>query len=212
MRTGASTLTNRLLLCGAIAGPLFILALLVESYAVPGFDQRHDLISLLSLGPWGFVQITNFVLAGGLNLLYAVGLWRRLHPGPSGTLAPILVGIYGLGLVVVGVLTTDPANKFPPGSIAPNEPSWHGAIHAVGALIVFVSDAVALAAFIRHFLASAEVRWALYGGASSILMLALFFIAFTSPDVMARFVDAALLVGWMGTSIIAMKLLAAPGR
>jgi hypothetical protein len=45
-------LTSKLLLCGAIAGPLFLLTLLIQDYTVPGFDPRLDLLSLLSLGDW----------------------------------------------------------------------------------------------------------------------------------------------------------------
>jgi len=77
------SLTRLLLLCGAIAGPLFLLILLIQDYTRPGFNRRLDMLSLLSLGDWGWVQIINFVLAGVLNLLYAAGLWRRLHPGPG---------------------------------------------------------------------------------------------------------------------------------
>lgn len=128
------SLTRILLLCGAIAGPFFLFIWLVQDYTRPGFDPRLDLLSLLSLGDWGWVQIANFILAGVLNLLYAVGLWRRLHPGRGGTRGPILIGAYGLGLIVVGIFRTDPANGFPPGVPAATQPSWHGDIHALGAL------------------------------------------------------------------------------
>jgi Protein of unknown function (DUF998) len=202
------TVTTRvLLLGGAVAGPLFVLTVLVQSYTVPGFDPRLDHLSLLSLGPWGFVQIANFVVTGVLNLLYAAGLWRRLRPGPSGTFAPILIGVYGLGLVTVGVFTTDPARGFPPGSVAPANPSWHGAIHGLVALFIFVGDAAALAVFVRHFLARRELRWALYCAASSVLMLIFFFISFTSPILMARFLDLGVVVGWLGTALVAVRLI-----
>lgn len=199
--------TRGLLLAGAVAGPLFMLTVLVQSYTVPGFDPRRDQLSLLSLGPWGFVQIANFVVVGVLNLLYAVGLWRRLHGGPSGTFAPISIGVYGLGLVIVGVSSTDPANGFPPGSVAPAHASWHGAIHAFVALFIFIADAAALAVFVRHFLASRERWWALYCGASSVVMLVLFFTSFTGPSRMARFLDLGVLVGWSGAALVAGKLI-----
>jgi hypothetical membrane protein len=202
--------TRALLLAGAFAGPTFVLTVLVQSYTVPGFDPRFDWLSLLSLGPWGFVQITNFVLAGALNLLYAVGLWRTLHGRPSGTFAPILIAIYGLGLITVGVFTTDPASGFPPGSVHPSTPSVHGAIHAVVALPIFLGAAAALAVFVRLFVSRREAGWGLYCAASAILMLVCFFASFSSPSVMARFLDLGVLIGWLGTSIIAVKLLASP--
>ena len=203
-----SRTTRGLLLAGAFAGPLFVLTVLFQSYTVPGFEPRLDFLSLLSLGPYGFVQIANFVLAGILNLLYAAGLWRRLHGGPSGTSAPILVAIYGLGLITVGVFTTDPANGFPPGSVHAATPSVHGVVHALGALPVFLSAAAALSLLARRFHTGSEYGWALYCGASAVLMLAFFFASFISPVLMARFLDLGVLVGWLGASVVAVKLLA----
>src|SRR5215468_7290450 len=106
-RTAAQTRT--LLLCGALTGPLFIVTVLIQDYTRAGFNPRLQPLSLLALGDAGWIQILNFVLAGVLNVLYAVGLWRRLHPGPGGTWGPILVGAYGLGLIAVGVFQNDPA-------------------------------------------------------------------------------------------------------
>jgi len=210
MQTQTRPLTRILLLCGAIAGPFFIFTMLIEDYTRPGFDPRLDPLSLLSLGDWGWVQIVNFVLAGVLNLLYAVGLWRRLHPGRAGTWGPLLIGAYGLGLIAVGVFRTDPAGGFPPGAIASTGPSWHGAIHALGGLFVFIVLAAALAVFARLFLARKERWWAFYCIASAVLLLLFFFSGINSAVLMARFLRLGTLVGWMAASVIAIKLLSAP--
>ena len=209
MQTKTLSLTRILLLCGAIAGPLFILTVLIQDYTRPGFDPRLQALSLLSLGDWGWVQIVNFVLAGVLNLLYAVGLWRRLHPGRAGTWGPLLIGAYGLGLIAVGVFRTDPADGFPPGAIASTGPSWHGAIHALGGLFVFLVLAAALAVFGRLFLARKERWWAFYCIASAVLLLLFFFGGINSAVLMARFLRLGTLVGWMAASVIAIKLLSA---
>src|SRR5215467_14989761 len=87
MQTKTRSLTRLLLLCGAIAGPFFLFVLLVQDYTRPGFDPRNDLLSLLSLGDWGW----------------------------GSTWGPILIGAYGLCFVLVGIFRTDPANGFPPG-------------------------------------------------------------------------------------------------
>ena len=210
MQTKTRSLTRILLLCGAIAGPLFIFTVLIQDYTRPGFDPRLDPLSLLSLGDWGWVQIVNFVLAGVLNLLYAGGLWRRLHPGRAGTWGPLLIGAYGLGLIAVGVFSTDPAHGFPPGVSAPTHPSWHGALHALGGLFIFVVLATALAVFVRFFLARKERWWAFYCLASAILILLFFFGGINTTALMARFLRLATLVGWMAASVIAIKLLCAP--
>jgi hypothetical protein len=210
VQTKTLSLTRILLLCGAIAGPFFIFTLLVQDYTRPGFDPRLDLLSLLSLGDWGWVQIANFILAGLLNLLYAVGLWRRLHPGRGGTWGPIFIGAYGLGLLLVGIFRTDPANGFPPGVPAATQPSWHGAIHALGALFVFLLLAAALLVFVRLFLAWKERWWAVYCLASAVLFLLIFFTGFTNAAFMARTLRLAVLIGWMAASLVAIKLVSTP--
>lgn len=210
MHAKTQPLTRILLLCGAIAGPLFILIVLIQDYTRPGFDPRTQLLSLLSLGDWGWVQIVNFVLAGVLNLLYASGLWRSIHPGRAGIWGPILIGAYGLGLITVGVFRTDPANGYPPGAIAPTGPSWHGAIHALGGLFIFVVLAAALAVFSRLFFARKERGWAFYCIASAVLVLLTFFGSFFDPAITARILRLGTLIGWMGASIIAIKLLSTP--
>ncbi len=210
MQTGTPSLIRILLLCGAVAGPLFVFVVLVQDYTRPGFDPRLMPLSQLSLGDWGWVQIANFVLAGVLNLLYAVGLWRRLHPGRAGTWGPILIGLYGLGLVWVGVFTTDPAHGYPPGVVTPTQPSWHGVLHALGGLFTFLFLAAALAVLARSFLARQEGWWALYCLANAVLVLLCFFGGINSAELMARFLRLGTLIGWMAASVIAMRLLSAP--
>lgn len=210
VQTKTLSLTRILLLCGAIAGPLFLLTVLIQDYTRPGFDPRLDPLSLLSLGEWGWVQIVNFALAGVLNLLYAVGLWRRLHPGRAGTWGPMLIGAYGLGLILVSIFRTDPSNGFPPGVIAPTGPSWHGAIHALGGLFVFVMLSAALAVFVRLFLAWKERWWAFYCLVSAVLILLIFFTGFSNAAFTARTLRLATLIGWMAASVIAIKLFCTP--
>ena len=210
IHTKTYSLTRLLLLCGAIAGPLFIFTVLIQDYTRPGFDPRLDQLSLLSLGDWGWVQVVNFILAGLLNLLYAVGLWRRLHPGRGGTWGTIFIGAYGIGLILVGIFRTDPANGFPPGVPAATHPSWHGAIHALGALFVFLTLAAALLVFVRLFLSRKERWWAFYCLASAVLFLVIFFTGFTNAAFMARTLRLAVLIGWMAASLVAIKLLYTP--
>jgi hypothetical protein len=198
------SMTDTLLLCGAIAGPLFLLTVLIQDYTRPGFNPRLVEISLLSLGDWGWVQIVNFELAGVLNLLYAAGLWRRLHPGRAGTWGPLLIGAYGFGLIVVGVFRDDPANGFPPGVPAPTSLSWHATIHDIAGLFLFAMLAAALGVFVRFFLERKERRWAFYCLSSAVLLILSFFAG--GP----LFLRLATLVGWMAASLIAIKLLCTP--
>ena len=73
--------TLMLLACGVVAGPLFIAVALLQALTRQGFDLGRHPLSLLSLGELGWIQITNFVVAGLLTVAFAVGLRRVLHPG-----------------------------------------------------------------------------------------------------------------------------------
>jgi uncharacterized protein DUF998 len=202
-----SVLTSRLLQAGAISGPLFIVVVLVQAVLRPGFDLRVHLISLLSLGDYGFVQIANFALCGVFCLLAAVGIWRALRRGPGGTFGPIFAALHGALLIVVAFYVTDPVNGFPPEAVAPTAPTPSGIVHAGGALWVFVTNAFALAALSRHFIARREGVWVAYCLVSFVTMLLVFFGSFTFSTNAALFLDVSLAIGWMGLSMIALKLL-----
>src|SRR5688572_7967802 len=75
--------TRVLVTAGAIAGPVFVLTAGVQTVSRDGFDLTRQPISMLSLGDAGWVQITNFILAGVVMLGFAVGAGRALRGGPS---------------------------------------------------------------------------------------------------------------------------------
>ncbi len=133
--------TRVLLTAGVVAGPLFVVVALVQVATRQGFDLSRHPISLLALGDAGWVQITNFILAGLLMLAFAVGIARSLRDGPGHRWAPVLFGIYGVGLVIGGVFTADPALGFPAGAPAgvPTSLTFHAIVHAVAPPIVFLA-------------------------------------------------------------------------
>ena len=93
-----SAKTKRLLACGAIAGPLFVLVFLVEGASRASYDPLRHPVSSLALGPSGWTQSLNFVVAGLLTLAFAFGLKRVLRPGKGSVWGPLLVGIWAVGL------------------------------------------------------------------------------------------------------------------
>ena len=155
------TRTSRLLQAGVVAGPLFVGLGLLQAFTVDGFDLRRHPLSLLSVGEHGWIQIANFVVSGALVIACAVGLRRALHPGRSGTWGPLLVGVYGVGMVVAGVFTADPGMGFPAGAPAgvPPELSVHGVLHGVGAALAFNGMAIACLVFARRFAALRSRGW-----------------------------------------------------
>ena len=104
--------TRALLTCGGVAGPLFVGVAILEILTRPGFDLGRHPISLLSLGDFGWIQIANFIGSGLLTIGFALGVRRVLHGGPGGTWGPLLIGVYGTGLIVAGVFVPDPAWGF----------------------------------------------------------------------------------------------------
>ncbi|MFI6996402.1 DUF998 domain-containing protein [Nocardia sp. NPDC050175] len=124
-------MTRVFLACGVVAGPLFIVTVLIQAQTRAGFDLGRHPISLLSLGPFGWIQVLNFAITGVLCVVCGVGLQRM---GSVGNVIPAAVAEIGLGLVMAGLCITDPGAGFPPGAPegAPDDFSWHGILHEVG--------------------------------------------------------------------------------
>ena len=108
--------TRLLLGAGVIAGPLFVVTAGVQALTRDGFDLSHQPLSLLSLGDLGWVQITNFILAGLLSLAFAVGVARALVSDPGSKWAPRLLAVFGLGLIIGGAFMPDAALGYPIGT------------------------------------------------------------------------------------------------
>jgi hypothetical protein len=165
--------TNRWVLwCGVIGPILFVATFLVEGATRQDYDPARVFVSQLSLGDLGWLQIANFVVSGSLIALFAIGLHAALLSGSESRWGPILVAAVGLGLVVAGVFVTDPALGYPPGTssgLTP-QPSWHGSIHLLGALLVFGGLPIACFLFSRRFRASGDGTWATYSAVSGIAM------------------------------------------
>lgn len=167
--------TRALLACGALAGPVYLAAGLVQAFTRPGFDiRRHDL-SLLANGDLGWIQIANLVVSGLLVITGAVGMRRVLVSGRGRTWGPLLVAVYGLGLIGAGFFTADPALGFPPGTPPDaHAVSWHGLLHLVCGGVGFLTLIAGCFVFARRFASAGERGWAVY----SVVTGVVFFLAF----------------------------------
>jgi hypothetical protein len=173
MRSAAAR-TRRLLTCGLVAGPLFVGVTAVGALTRDGFDLRRHGISLLSLGAGGWIQVTNFVVAGALSIGFGFGVRRVAGPGS----APALIWGYGAGLITTGVFLVDPGAGFPLGSgpdlIGPM--SWHGAVHAAAPPFAFGCLAGLCAIFARWFARRGRPGWAAYSLLTAVAALLLIFL------------------------------------
>lgn len=198
MLTPASQRTARLLLTlGIIAGPLYVAAGLVHALMREGFDMRRHALSLLSNGEFGWVQIANFIVSGALVVAGALGCRLALRSQPAGVWGPMLLGLYGVGLIGAGIFHADPGNGFPPGVEAPESLTTSGLLHFVFGGLGFYAIITACFVFTRRFVRQSRkgLAW------GSALTGAGFFVSFaaiasgsTAPSVLIAFYMA---VAWV---------------
>jgi hypothetical protein len=146
---------------GMIAGPIFLTAVAVNTWASLDFLRGlgWQLIggkdipwpSSLAAGPYGRVQIAAFLVAGLLTLLFGLALRRALPARRWSAVAATLVVVAGAAIA---------ASAFPVDStmIDTGDPStWHGWIHGIAFLVALPSillAPVATAVAVRH-----DERW-----------------------------------------------------
>ena len=208
-------MTKALLVCGAIAGPLFVVGFLFEGATRANYDPLRHPVSSLALGDYGWVQSANFVVAGLLTLALSVGLRRALRLGKSSTWGPLLVGVWALGLLGAGVFVTDPVSGYPPGApdrLSSN--SWHGALHDLFSLLGFVALAAACFVFGRWFVGRGKRGWALYSAVSGVVFAVAFIFSSTGFAQVAGLVDLAgllqrvvVVVGFCWLTMLAVHVL-----
>jgi uncharacterized protein DUF998 len=138
-RPDTRTATTRgLLVAGAVAAPLWTAVSLAQASTRAGFDLTRHPLSALSNGDLGWLQITNFLVAGVLTVLGAGGLARALAGTPGGRWAPRLVRISGIGLFAAGIFVMDPADGFPVGTPAGMPTlTWHSYGHMAAGTVTF---------------------------------------------------------------------------
>lgn len=168
-------LTTNLLIAGAAAGPLHVGVGVLQALFREGYDPTRHPLSVLSNGSMGWIQIANFLASGLMVLAGSVGLWQALRSSRGGMLGPLLLAVYGVGLIGAGVFVADPMPDFPPGAAAPSGGlSSSGALHFMSGGIGFFGLIGACLVFAAHFLLAGRWVWALYSGLTGVAFLAAF--------------------------------------
>jgi hypothetical protein len=173
-------------ICGVLAGPLFVISFTAIGARRSGYDWRRHTVSSLALGRAGWLQRANFILAGGLCFIAGRGL-RTCSQGSVGPHAvPALVSAAGIGLIGSGVFVTDPFGGFPP--VAPDgdesegidlertASTAEGRMHNICAGPFFAGIPVAGLAGAVAAARSRDYRWALYSAASGLVMVGSFLL------------------------------------
>jgi hypothetical protein len=139
---------------GATAGPLFLALAACQLPLNPGLDLSRHAYSFLSIGPYGWIQVLNFIVTGGLYGAGAVGLGLSIRRARGARLAVISGLGLGAGLITAGVFKVDPSFGYPPGAPdgVPSAVSLPAILHGVGFGVALVCWMLLLAVLAIHLL------------------------------------------------------------
>lgn len=204
-----------LLVCGAIAGPLFVVAFLLEGATRAHYNALQHPVSSLALGEFGWTQAANFVVVGLATLAFAVGLRPALRRYGGRIWAPLLIGAFGLGLVGAGVFRTDPVSGYPPGTpMAPVQLTTLGFLHDAFSMLVFAGLPAACCVVGYRFARSGRAAWSAYSFLTAVVFVIGFFLASVGfsqdPTLMpvgGLLQRLTLVVGWCWVTALALHLL-----
>jgi Protein of unknown function (DUF998) len=206
----ATRITRSLLGFGLLAGPFYVAIVLGQALTRTGFDLARDDASLLSNGSLGWIQIANFLVTGLMVIACAVGVRRALSGGRGAVSGPLLLALYGVGLIGAGLFAADPMNGFPPGAPAgrPESITTHGLLHIVFAGIGFLCFVGACFVLARRFAAQHRRGWTRFSIATGATFLAAFAgvaSGSSSPIVVGTF-WAGLIVAWVWIGLLSRHL------
>ncbi|WP_460344363.1 DUF998 domain-containing protein [Actinoallomurus acanthiterrae] len=163
------------LLAGGIAAGALVPALLWADGATrSGYSLWHHGASQLGTGERGWLQTINFVLGGLLLAAFAAGVRRVLRGGRGATWGPLLLAAAAAGLIVAGLVPTDPALGYPPGQ--PSTVTAAGLVHQVAGFLLFAGLSATTFVLARR-LRETSRAWALYSRLSGTVIIVFAFAA-----------------------------------
>jgi hypothetical protein len=136
----------------ALFGSVFYFAVFtVEGWLRSDYDAARMFISELSLGPWGWVQIANFMILGASLLVFAVSVALEFGGAArSARVGATLLAIMGISMLASGPFVIDPVIgagpvAIDPVAITPQQMSFHSKFHyALGTMFFLLAPAVCL--------------------------------------------------------------------
>ncbi|TMC53115.1 MAG: DUF998 domain-containing protein [Chloroflexi bacterium] len=204
---------KKLLYAGIVGPLLFVAVFLGEGLTRPGYSAWRHYVSQLATGDGGWMQVANFLVCGTLVITFAVALRESLKGSRGSVGGPVLIGLFGMALLVAGVFATDPALGYPVG--APVVHTVHGMIHGLAGLAAF--SLLPAAAFVMawHFASEpGSRRWMLYSVGVGILLVVMFIASTTVstlderglwPNAPTGFLQRiAIIGGWTWLSMLAL--------
>lgn len=140
---------------GMAASVLFVAGFISQGWLHPGYSWTAMVVSELSLGPNGWIQMLNFLLTGALLMVFGRGLRADFRTGAASRAGPILMQCMAVCLMASGLFTTDP-------STMPGQTTVHGFVHGVFGALFFTSAPVCCFVFYRRF--RTDHHWRSFAG------------------------------------------------
>lgn len=204
MTCTTSPADRTLLTAGGIAGILFCG---ISTYGIltrPGFDLQRHAVSNLSLGDGGWTMVAAFIGSGLLTMLCAFGMSRVLDNGRGRRALPVLIGLYGLGLVLAGIFPPPACCGFPAGTPDDQLPVMTASaiVHSIAFMIAFSSLIFACFVASRRW----SGRWSAVSLAAGITMPLL--VGFGMANLVAPGIAffAAAIIGWAWLAALVLHL------
>ena len=204
--------TRALLLCAAIACPLFMILVIVEGALRTDYLSSVYPLSSLAIGHAGWVQITNFIVTGFLLVLFSFGLKQVCNTASGKFQGPLLIRWVGIGLIGAGIFVTDPIFGYPTdGPLVLRQFTFHGHLHDGFSMLVFICLPWACFVFRRYFMDKGMRGWSMYSAITGFSMLATFIMASMGFKQVPEFVHYAGLfqrlcisIGWAWMMLLSL--------
>jgi len=152
-------------LAGMIGAFLFVATFTLEGWLRPDYSALSMYVSALSLGPRGWVQISNFILFGLLMLAFTRGVATEFPTGKASKGGLTLLTIIALCYLFSGPFVMDPTGT----TLA--QSTVHGTIHGILGAIAFILMPISCFVYLRRFAIDKNWRplwgWTLALGAIS---------------------------------------------
>ena len=175
---------------GMLGAALFVAVFSLEGLLRPGYNALSSYVSALSLGPRGWVQVTNFLVFGLLFFIFSRGLAGEFRSGKASRGGINLLTVISFCFFFSGPFVMDP------GGTPINQVSVHGTIHGILGAIAFMLMPISIFVFLRRFRTDpnwAALRgWSLGLGSLSAAGLVVLSVVTKSPQFQTSF------AGWFG--------------
>lgn len=133
--TGTQAVSIGMLGTFGVAGCIyFVVTVIALHFIEPDLNPIRRFVSDYANGRAGWLQGVAFIVFGAGILAIAIGLYRALNPGRRATVAAVLIGITGVGILASGIFPTDV-----PLEDGTQNYSFSGQMHDVAGIVGFLS-------------------------------------------------------------------------